>query len=238
MSASTIPTDRPWRAIDAARFTVSEDLPTPPLPDATANTLVSESGQANRISFSATPPRSWVWRGALFVRHHPELDLDAGHAGQLRSGRGGVAAQGVLHRAAGDREQDPDGDHAAVPDVHGVDHAQLGDRLLDLGIEHDPSAVVTCSTVGDMLSRLRGVPSPVRRESSSTSSDFSSDRRKSRVATSPSAIRSDAISRARYSMSARARSSTSRSRSYCTSPGPPAGSGPAGSAALRTTPAG
>ena len=36
MSASTTPTFRPVAAIAAARFTVTEDLPTPPLPDATA----------------------------------------------------------------------------------------------------------------------------------------------------------------------------------------------------------
>ena len=33
-SASTTPTDSPCAAIDAARFAVIEDLPTPPLPEA------------------------------------------------------------------------------------------------------------------------------------------------------------------------------------------------------------
>ena len=36
MSASTMPTLSPAAAIAAARFTVTDDLPTPPLPDATA----------------------------------------------------------------------------------------------------------------------------------------------------------------------------------------------------------
>ena len=45
-------------AIAAARFTVTEDLPTPPLPLAIAYTLVSDAGLANGISRSGAPPRS------------------------------------------------------------------------------------------------------------------------------------------------------------------------------------
>ncbi len=60
MSASTTPTFRPSAAIAAARFTVTEDLPTPPLPEATAYTRVSEPGLANGTSRSAWPPRSAV----------------------------------------------------------------------------------------------------------------------------------------------------------------------------------
>lgn len=58
MSASTTPTFRPSAAIAAARFTVTEDLPTPPLPEATAYTRVSEPGFANGTSRSALVPRS------------------------------------------------------------------------------------------------------------------------------------------------------------------------------------
>src|SRR5829696_945465 len=59
MSASTTPTERPRAASATARLTVSEDLPTPPLPEATAYTRVSEPGLANGISFSTRPgPRS------------------------------------------------------------------------------------------------------------------------------------------------------------------------------------
>src|SRR3954469_16533193 len=57
MSASTTPTDRPRAASAAARFTVTDDLPTPPLPDATQYTPVSEPGWANGITASAAPPR-------------------------------------------------------------------------------------------------------------------------------------------------------------------------------------
>ena len=46
------------------------DLPTPPLPDATANTLVSEPGLANGISRTGSSPRSSVcscWRCSVLM---------------------------------------------------------------------------------------------------------------------------------------------------------------------------
>ncbi len=61
MSASRTPTFCPAAASAAARFTVTEDLPTPPLPLAIANTLVSDVGWAKGISFSGRPPRSLPW---------------------------------------------------------------------------------------------------------------------------------------------------------------------------------
>src|SRR6478609_8576335 len=61
MSASTIPTVRPALARARARLTVTDDLPTPPLPLAIAKTLVSEPGWANGISRWAWPPRSVSW---------------------------------------------------------------------------------------------------------------------------------------------------------------------------------
>src|SRR5215471_11116821 len=61
MSASSTPTFWPEAASAAARLTVTEDLPTPPLPLATAYTWVSDDGCANGISRSWRPPRSRVW---------------------------------------------------------------------------------------------------------------------------------------------------------------------------------
>src|SRR5213595_3622627 len=55
MSASTTPTFRPRAARAAARLTVTLDLPTPPLPLATAYTRVLASGWANGITGSAAP---------------------------------------------------------------------------------------------------------------------------------------------------------------------------------------
>src|SRR6516162_3712155 len=59
MSASTTPTLWPEAASAAARLTVTEDFPTPPLPLATAYTRVSDDGCANGITGSGRPPRSW-----------------------------------------------------------------------------------------------------------------------------------------------------------------------------------
>src|SRR5215467_5130778 len=62
MSASTTPTDSPRRASDAARLTVTLDLPTPPLPLATAYTLVRLPGWANGMTGSPpVPPRRLAW---------------------------------------------------------------------------------------------------------------------------------------------------------------------------------
>ena len=47
-----MPTLNPFWANATAKLTVKEDFPTPPLPDAIANTLVFESGRTNGISRS------------------------------------------------------------------------------------------------------------------------------------------------------------------------------------------
>ena len=70
MSASSTPTVSPFCAMAAARLTVTELLPTPPLPDATANTRVSEPGCAKGISRVGLSPRSSVcssWRCSLLM---------------------------------------------------------------------------------------------------------------------------------------------------------------------------
>src|SRR5665811_559663 len=50
----------PSAAIATARFAVTEDLPTPPLPDAIAYTRVRLSVCVNGMTGSGVPPRSWV----------------------------------------------------------------------------------------------------------------------------------------------------------------------------------
>ena len=58
MSASSTPTDSPRAASAAARLTVTLDLPTPPLPEATAYTRVSDPGWAKGITGSRESPRN------------------------------------------------------------------------------------------------------------------------------------------------------------------------------------
>ena len=70
MSASSTPTFSPFWAIAAARLTVTLDLPTPPLPEATAKTLVSEPGRAKGMSRTGLSPRSSVcraWRCSVLI---------------------------------------------------------------------------------------------------------------------------------------------------------------------------
>src|SRR6266576_3841756 len=59
MSASRIPVRRPMFENATARLAVSEDLPTPPLPEATAITRQSR-GRRTTLSRSGAPPRSFV----------------------------------------------------------------------------------------------------------------------------------------------------------------------------------
>ena len=135
MSASTMPTVRPALARASARLTVTDDLPTPPLPLAIAKTLVSEPGWANGISLAGLPPRSVVWSSARCsgviaprVSSTPVTPSTAPRA--LRTSRSMVSFIGqpetvsrtvTLHQARG-------------VDLELVDHAELGDRPLDLGV--------------------------------------------------------------------------------------------------------
>ena len=158
MSASIRPTLRPLRAIASARLTVTVDLPTPPLPEAMASTLVSELGRANGISLVGLAAAQILLELlALLVRHHPEGDVDAAHAVDAGDRRRGVAGQGVLHRASGDGEQDRHGDLPGGIDVDGLDHPELGDRTADLRVvDGGQGSLDRVQQRGGHASRLRG----------------------------------------------------------------------------------
>ena len=257
MSASTTPTRRPCWARDAARLAVTDDLPTPPLPDATAYTRVSEPARAKGTSRSATPPRSLVFSSprcsSLMT---PSVTVTPVTPSTRGEGRGGVLGEGVLERAGRDGEQDRDGDVAGLVGGDALDHAELGDRLADLGVDdrlersvqgvgadlgHGPS-------LGRRWCRSRRVPSSASgarahargpRSSISSRRSRSSLRTKSRVAC---VAQRDAQCGhlageelgvgevALVAASGPARGRTGRGR--------PGGSARAGSAERRTTPAG
>ena len=63
MSASRMPTDRPWRCIATARLAATVDLPTPPLPAATAMTW-----RAARCSACAGLACACAFESALAAR--------------------------------------------------------------------------------------------------------------------------------------------------------------------------
>ena len=69
MSASSTPTTKPRRASATARFTVSDDLPTPPLPEATASTRV--------LAETAVSGASWLafQRARLMTSARPAASI-------------------------------------------------------------------------------------------------------------------------------------------------------------------
>ncbi len=127
MSASSTPTVRPRRARATARFTVTELLPTPPLPEAMATTRavsgMSVAGGSSRAmsraramtacfcSASMTPVVT-VDRPDAREGPHVQVDVTLDLGPQRASGDG----QGHLDRDIGPVDPDP-GDHAELDDV-------------------------------------------------------------------------------------------------------------------------
>ena len=114
---------------------MSDDLPTPPLPLATAITRQSR-GRRITLSRSVAPPRSLVVSVCRSSgRHHAERELEAAHAGNRGERLVDLLLERLAQRAAGDREHDRERDDAVgARDV--ADHVELGDRALELRIDH------------------------------------------------------------------------------------------------------
>ena len=125
----------PCAANAAARLTVSVDLPTPPLPEATAITRVVGSSWI-ALSDSGRPPRSFEVSAArssgLMTSNSSRTAVDALDGADLTRD---LLLERVPERAAGDGERDRDRDVAAG-DRDLADHVELGDRLAQLGIDH------------------------------------------------------------------------------------------------------
>src|SRR5262249_5898873 len=83
---------------------------------------------------SLTAPQVLLELGTLLVGHRAQRELDAGDAVHLAERATYVAVDGVLERTAGDGEQHGDRDLPRVVDREVVDHAELGDRPLELGV--------------------------------------------------------------------------------------------------------
>ena len=115
---------------------MTEDLPTPPLPLATAYTRVRDPGWANGISFAGASPRNCLRSvGALLVGHHAERDLDVRH---VRRPRDTAAVTSRISRSfIGQPATVSSTAHPHQPGRVGrdvLDHVQLGDRAPDLGV--------------------------------------------------------------------------------------------------------
>ena len=95
--------------------------------------------------------------GALLVVHDIELHA---HLGDSRHGGdrlGDSRGDGLAHGAAGDGEVDADGDQPGGIDVDGLQHADLGDRPMDLGILDRGEGGVDSFEVDGHASSLRAL---------------------------------------------------------------------------------
>ena len=133
-SASSTPTERPAFARAAARFTVTLDLPTPPLPEAIAMIEVCGGNEIFVSGAAGCPPRSCetsfsrssalIGVSSTSTRSTPSSGCDGG---------GHVARDPVLERTSLDGEEDVDPDDAAVH-LDRLQHPDLVDRSADLGV--------------------------------------------------------------------------------------------------------
>ena len=124
MSASSTPTVSPRAASAAARFTVTDDLPTPPLPLATARTRWWRSTSVASAFSRRVPAGAVHGRGLLLGRHLAVLDLHVGHAGEAEHLRLHLGLDLVAQRAPGRGQRHLDGDLAVGLDLDVVDHAR------------------------------------------------------------------------------------------------------------------
>ena len=136
MSASRSPTTRPRRARATARLTVTDDFPTPPLPDDTARirAVGGMSVARARSSWALRRARS-IERAALGRVHLAHDDLDRGHPGEAPHPGFDVGAQLGAQGAAGDGQGHLDRDPAVGGHGHGPHHAEIDDVVAELGVD-------------------------------------------------------------------------------------------------------
>ena len=139
MSASMTPTVIPRAAMAAARFTVTDDLPTPPLPEATIRTLVvagtSVSGAFSAHVESGPGHGRGLLLGVELVPREVDLDDTPGRS----------ATRARTSRWIWARRGQPEVVRAMVTSTrpsssirHGTGHAQLDDVGAQLGIDDAP----------------------------------------------------------------------------------------------------
>ena len=135
MSASSTPTSWPSCESATARFAASDDLPTPPLPLATAITRQS-AGSRITPSRSGAPPRSFCVSACrssgVITSKESSTPRDPGDAGERLLD---LLLERVAERAAGDGEDDRERDDAVVQ-LEVAHHVELGDRPPQLRVDH------------------------------------------------------------------------------------------------------
>ena len=154
-SASRTPTLCPSAASATARFTVTLDLPTPPLPEATAmiDGLRRERDLRRRGRAAAVaPPRSCCTSasrcsGVIGVSRTSTRSTPSSGC----TAAGDVLRDAVLQRTALDRDQDVDPDDVAV-DLDVLQHPDVLDGPADLGVHDAPQRFA------DLFLRDHGLP--------------------------------------------------------------------------------
>ena len=137
MSASRTPTDSPRAAIAAARLTVTLDFPTPPLPEATAYTRVREPGWANGMTGSRESPRSCLRssvRCSSFITS--SVTLTAPVPGTSATAWLTLSEISVFFGHAEVVRYTSTWTPPSALDGDVLDHAELGDRPPQLGVDH------------------------------------------------------------------------------------------------------
>ena len=107
---------------------------------ALARSHAVDPGQAVRLGEGDLTLRVVAAQGgaklrALLVAHDPQGHVDTGDSLDSQERGSGVLGEGVLERAARDRQQNRDGGTPGVVDRDRLDHAELGDGLADLGVD-------------------------------------------------------------------------------------------------------
>src|SRR6202042_1380562 len=79
-------------------------------------------------------PERGLQLAALLLAHHVQLDPDSPHAVELADRGGHVPGDGVAQRTAGHGQEDVDPDGTVASHLDVLDHAEIGDRTVDLRV--------------------------------------------------------------------------------------------------------
>ena len=140
MSASRMPTTWPRAARATARLAVTDDLPTPPLPDAMASTRAF-GGTAVSGASSRAFQRARAMTAARSVGvHGRHAHLDRAHPVQRLGVADDVGLDLAAQRARGDGEGHLDLDRVAL-DRDAAHHPEVDDGVAQLGVDHGPQAL-------------------------------------------------------------------------------------------------
>ena len=113
---------------------MTDDLPTPPLPDATVITLVVAGISVSGARSRHVPARLGHGRGLLVGGQLGPVEPDPGHAREGADAGLDVLLELGPQRAAGRGEGDGDGDEAVVDDG-ALRHAELDDVAAELRVD-------------------------------------------------------------------------------------------------------